>query len=68
MIITKYRLTFLLFFLITGGCNGEKSRETVSANPFKAQVDAVSKAKEVEQLIHAQAAQRGRLIEDQIKR
>lgn len=71
LINKKHRFTFLLFFLLAGGCGEDRSREDQvgdSENPFKVQMDAVRKAKEVEQLLHVQAEQRNQLIEDQIKR
>lgn len=71
LINIKRRFTVLLLFLLAGGCGGDPSRENQvaeSENPFRGQMDAIKKAKDIEQLIHVQAAQRNQQIEDQIKR
>lgn len=72
MMITKHRLPFLLLFLLVGGCGDDKKEagqiRTDSENPFKVQMDTIKQAREVEQLVQVQAAQRHQLIEDQIKR
>lgn len=72
MMITKQRLPFLLLFLLVGGCGDDQKEagqaRTDSESPFKIQMDAIKQAREVEQLIQVQAAQRHQLIEDQIKR
>ncbi len=65
--IKKFRLIVFIPFILVGGCSSEKDEttpdQTKKESPFDSQLQALEKAKGVEQILQSGFEKRGKALE-----